>query len=958
MIRLRKVVTSAVLALAVWLFGSTGSQAQHIDPKAFKEFVSQVTRLVAQKKHSEAIALAKKLRRVIVRRHGRRNKDFKNVQRMLAALNGYRAAQLKNEGDYVQAERHAIEAVRLAEVVLGPAHEGYALTLNMLGEIYRTTGRLRDAEQLFRRALPIFERRMGRESKQVANVLNNTANVYFLLQRYGDAERLYERAISIWEKLFGPEYLSIAQTLSNLSAVYRQTGRLEQAVPLLERAVRIYDRYPKAPPSRIADVQSNLGDAHVALNQFEEAEQVYQRSLKIRRTALGSAHSSVAISLNNLAVLRNKQGRPADALVLYQKALDIRIGSFGKNHPRTASTLRNIGLVHLRQRSFEPALAAFTRAARIREARTLKGLDEKTSRSTGLRLRTRFAFYNLADAAAGLAAEDRTRRSELLQASFRAAQWAVRTKTQSALSQMSARARTGSAKLARLLRKRQDLVERLLSLNASMIKSLTDTSGKATAKLRRELAATEAELGKADTRIARRFPQYAELSNPKPLSVGDVQTFLGEDEALIAYLPTDDFLHMWALTRKQVTWKTVPLDPQTLADDLSALRKSLDPIAAISSSARGLARTDVCRGLERIGTPCETYDTDLERAHALYKRLLGPLQNAIDGKSHLMIVPAGALTSLPFHMLVTAPPPRDHELDERLKKAQWLIRKHAATILPSVSSLRALRAFAGRSRAKRPFVGIGNPEFYKPRHKPKKTGDGSQAGTRAFTSYFRGELAAVDELSGRIPPLPDTVRELRTIGKLFKARKRDLILGRRASETTLKRMSVRGRLDDYRVVHFATHGLVAGEVDGLAEPALILSLPSKATVRDDGLLTASEVAQLRLNADWVVLSACNTASGDKPGAEALSGLARAFFYSGTRALLVSHWPVISEAAVRLTTKTFSHLRSAPSAGRAEALRQAMLSLIDNGKPYQRHPSYWAPFIVVGEGGVPRAKQGG
>ena len=163
-----------------------------------------------------------------------------------------------------------------------------------------------------------------------------------------------------------------------------------------------------------------------------------------------------------------------------------------------------------------------------------------------------------------------------------------------------------------------------------------------------------------------------------------------------------------------------------------------------------------------------------------------------------------------------------------------------------------------------------------------------------------------------------------------------------------------GQLDDYRIVHFATHGLVAGEIKGLAEPALVLSLPATATEADDGLLTASEVAGLKLNADWVVLSACNTAAGEKPGAEALSGLARAFFYAGTRALLVSHWPVVSEAAVKLTTGVFAALKSNPTIGRAEALRRSMLALIDGDAPHERHPAYWAPFIVVGEGG----RQGG
>jgi CHAT domain-containing protein len=127
-------------------------------------------------------------------------------------------------------------------------------------------------------------------------------------------------------------------------------------------------------------------------------------------------------------------------------------------------------------------------------------------------------------------------------------------------------------------------------------------------------------------------------------------------------------------------------------------------------------------------------------------------------------------------------------------------------------------------------------------------------------------------------------------------------------------------------------------------------LPAQSTPLDDGLLTASEVAQLKLNADWVVLSACNTAAGDTPGAEAFSGLARAFFYAGARALLVSHWSVASDAATRLTTSTFDVMKSDPNIGRAEALRRAMVDYMnDTGVPLNAYPAFWGPFSVVGEG---------
>jgi CHAT domain-containing protein len=168
-----------------------------------------------------------------------------------------------------------------------------------------------------------------------------------------------------------------------------------------------------------------------------------------------------------------------------------------------------------------------------------------------------------------------------------------------------------------------------------------------------------------------------------------------------------------------------------------------------------------------------------------------------------------------------------------------------------------------------------------------------------------------------------------------------------ATEKIVKRLD----LSAGRIIAFATHGLIAGDLAN-AEPALVLTPPEKGSSLDDGLLTASEVAQLKIDADLVILSACNTAAGDgSEGAEGLSGLAKAFFYAGSRALLVSHWPVVSEAAVKLTTRMLNATVNDPDIGHSEALRRSMLDLIhDQEKPYFAHPLFWAPFVIVGEGG--------
>ena len=291
-------------------------------------------------------------------------------------------------------------------------------------------------------------------------------------------------------------------------------------------------------------------------------------------------------------------------------------------------------------------------------------------------------------------------------------------------------------------------------------------------------------------------------------------------------------------------------------------------------------------------------------------------------------------------------------------------------MLPAVSSLKALRRDAKASKAKQPYIGIGNPLLLGPDGNDRRAWDqqsckgpsrpvqiASRGIRGALPTFYRSGLANVEVVRSQYP-LPETAQELCEVGQSIGAHEGAIRLGDKATEKAIKALSADGTLANARVVHFATHGLLAAETEFMAtsktEPALILSPPDRATEEDDGLLTASEIAQLKLDADWVVLSACNTAAGgsDKPGAEALSGLARAFFYAGARALLVSHWAVNSEATVKLITKAFGELKADPKIGRSEALRRSMVSMIETGDGYA-HPANWAPFVVVGEGGATR-----
>jgi CHAT domain-containing protein len=306
------------------------------------------------------------------------------------------------------------------------------------------------------------------------------------------------------------------------------------------------------------------------------------------------------------------------------------------------------------------------------------------------------------------------------------------------------------------------------------------------------------------------------------------------------------------------------------------------------------------------------------------------------GVTHLLVVPAGPLLSLPLGLLVTKPSAPVGEGDYR--NVTWLSREVAISVLPSVTALVDLRAVATRASAPQPFIGFGDPAF-----------TGQRGSTRALRDVLNlcrleGEIDV--DLLRSLPRLRETAQELTQIAQALGANPEgSVLLGAAATKPKVNSTD----LSQYRVLAFATHGLLPGELRCQAEPALALTPPATPSLADNGLLDASDIAQFRLDADWVVLSACNTAGPDGSlGGESLSGLARAFFYAGARTLLVSHWAVASRPTVALTTGLFAPVAQTPTLGRAEALRRSQIALSE--KPETSHPAFWAAFVLVGDGG--------
>jgi CHAT domain-containing protein len=520
------------------------------------------------------------------------------------------------------------------------------------------------------------------------------------------------------------------------------------------------------------------------------------------------------------------------------------------------------------------------------------------------------------------------------------AQWR-QSSAAAAVQQMGSRFALGPGALASLVRESQDLAAARRDQDKALLDALSNQESRHERAridaLRREIAETEGRLKAVAARIGKEFPRYAALAHPKPLTTQEAQRLLGADEALVLFLPAANESYVFALTREGFEWRTISLGEKNLAAKVAAFRRGLDVDELTKSVSMGKAQL-----------------FDLAAAHELHTALFGPVETLIKGKPLLLIVPSGPLTALPFHLLVTDKPASalSHQINDMAvyRDAAWLVKRHAVTVLPSVASLKALRVFVGKGQGTKPMIGFGDPVFA-PDQSAASSGQRTEAvkiaaSTRAYSDYWHG--AAVDRarLAEALAPLPDSAEELKVVAEKLGASSSDIHLGKNATEANVKRLP----LGAYRVVYFATHGLVAGDVKGLGEPSLALTLPNESSVLDDGLLTASEVAQLQLDADWVVLSACNTAAGDKPGAEALSGLASAFFYAGARALLVSHWRIDSKAATRLTTATFDVMKSNSTIGRAEALRRAMLAYLDDRSDiWNAYPGFWGSFSLVGEG---------
>lgn len=762
------------------------------------------------------------------------------------------------------------------------------------------------------------------------------ANILARLNKFVEAEAIARYVIDSRRQRYGAGDYRFASAVSGLADVLVLQGRHSESETLWTATVDLYRRTGLSPSSRLI-LRGMLARAELrALNgQWGHASQLFE---EIQAMAADTKWRGIARSAL-FALALSRTGKHAEALqridLLAEDTRPLRTyDDFEDANSRRgirAVILAAAGQVGTAERLFEEVLAnddPYRIAVGSRRHRIMQLIYE-----TYVRL--------LLDGSAGA-----PHRPDAVDRAFKLSDISRGRAVQQAVARAAAKAQLPQPELRQLLAREQDLQQKLDTYERQLIDAtyLPEDVGRSAlqAQLRRQSEKSGQDIDALREIIAARFPDYGRLLRPAPVGVDEVRPLLADDEALLSFYVTEQSIHVWTLTR----------DLPTSVHDVK------------------MPRGDVEQLVERVRSSFDAEATrirdippfDLEAAHRLFIQLVQPALKSAGSKRRVVIVPHGKLATIPFDVLVASEPTvsrpqKDQVPFAEYRQVHFLIRDSIIAHVPTVATFVALRRLPSAPPDRPSFIGVGDPVFDAQRAANTVTipaatcvsTDCSEALRRSRNSTVNARSAGLKDL----PELPETADELRTVARVLQADpERDLLLGADATEQRV----VGGALADRRVIMFATHGLKPGDLDGLTSPALALSAPAQAEAATDGVLTLEEVLGLKIDADWVVMSACNTAAANGIGAEALSGLGRGFFHAGARALLVSHWSVETSSARFLTTRLFEAY--AQGASKSAALRIAELSALDTGQMVSAsgeprfsysHPLFWAPFSVVGDG---------
>lgn len=847
-------------------------------------------------------------------------------------------------------------ALRAAYAKLGPNWES-ELDIGR-GIVLEARGRFADAEAAYR--MGEQRRRAGMQALlEVENPPTKTqllqqidSTVFWQARMKARQGRLAEAEVDARRALLGRlndvgKYNALTPLfVTALAVILVEQGRHDDAEKLARIAVETYEAMGTAPDSQFfVLVQSRLADILALRQRLTEAAVIYDRI--DRATTNWETARRQTFELNPMRIFSlYAAGQVDSGIAAASRLVRRQVEMFGDKHFDTALARGTLAIGLMQAGRDMEAVNEFKSAIPIMmsSARENDGDDASFVTARATRLQRIVESYIV------LRARDSGSTSSVGEETFLLTDSIRGRSVQQALAASSARAAAKDPALANIVRSEQDLAKQVAAhfglLNNMLALPSAERDEKAVQGVNASINRLRAERDKVRDKINQNFPAYADLTSPKSTSAEEIRAALADGETMLSFYFGQVGSFVWAVPKTgAVVFAPVKATIAETERKIRKLREALEPQAAMVSDIPPF---------------------DLKLAYELYSQLLKPVEEAWMPARSLIVVTNGALGQLPLALLPTRPVEASRDGDllfSGYRSVPWLARTHAVSTLPSTAALRTLRQLPPGNSSRSELVAFGDPYFSKEQHVEGEEFEARVSApdenvTRGLPLKRRNasKLTGVDNAElALLPRLSDTAEELKSIALALQVDPtKVLYLGKNAAETVVKTMNLSG----FKVIAFATHGLVPGELNGLTQPALALSSPAVTGEQGDGLLTMEEILSLKLDADWVILSACNTGTGEGAGAEAASGLGRAFFYAGTRTLLVTNWAVHSQSARELVTSVFK--RQADSAGmsRGEALRQAMMALVDgpgyllNGKAEfaYAHPLFWAPYTIIGDGG--------
>lgn len=825
-----------------------------------------------------------------------------------------------------------------------------------LARVYREDGRLADAETMLLRVLEEREAHPAESSVMALQTMTELGTVYDLQERYRDAEILLLRALEIAEGEFGSAHALTIGVQFALASSYGRSRRADEATELLEAALEHSEEVLGPTDTTHLALLNSRALAYLRENAFDEALTLFTQLYDITARELGENHRSTISVLSNLAYLYRRARHYDVSLSLTDQVMQLRAETLGAAHPETlaAASMSTVMRLSLPELGGSPLPSAELLVTGLDQRMHQSGFADGTAPSNRLSAEAQLQReegdsnigYGLyADAVLVTIAEAEDQR-EMASRAFSALQNAMSSPVSGPIAQMAATrfADQMGENLGNLVREREVLQGRwgeTTELYAFTFGGGEDIDLAERSTARAALDSIEARISEIDGTLRSEFPDYFALTSPDPVALDAAREMLGPDEAILMIVPTRLNTHLFVINHDNMSWQRSDWTGEQI--DAAVRRLRWDVGATVQVTPDENARWTAEQG--------EGLSYDRGTAYQLYQQIIAPVADTLEGRENVFVIAGGALSGLPFSILVVDPPEGEDSDPEALRATRWFADAHALTHIPSVRSLELLRQVENGGADIGGFAGFGDPVLQGiAQTRGIHRGAPTTSASEIFAGADQGEGIANVGALRRMSRLPGTAVELENMRIALGAPESALWLADSATETAVRQAD----LSQVGILAFATHGLMANEVNDIVESGLVMTPPTTPSAEDDGYLSASEVSALRLNADWVILSACNTAADSELGAPGLSGLARAFFYAGARNLLASYWPVDDDVAARLTVRTIGLRQADASLSRAQAFQQAMREIRndashDTAQSSWAHPAYWGPFTLIGDG---------